>query len=163
VVKYLLEQGANINANDDEALRVAAERGDLPMVECLLEHGANLHVLNERPLRLAVENDRLEVTECLLEHGADLQCFSPQTFQFFLRTKDRKIKLLLFYDLQLEEESPWLISLFLRINFQRKSLNYVRKTKLLSLYKRKISSEVERLLCHLYYRPAAPAFYRAVE
>ena len=72
------------------------------------------------------------------------------------------IKLLLLYDLQLKE-SPRLFSLLLRIEFNRESLNYLRKTKLTRLYRRKIYLEVERLMYHLYYRPASQAFYRAVE
>jgi len=35
--------------------------------------------------------------------------------------------------------------------------------KIISSYRRKLFLEVEMFLYHLFYRPASPSFYRAVE
>ena len=42
-IRYLVEQGANLRAYDDYALRLAAWYGHLEVVKYLLEQGANLH------------------------------------------------------------------------------------------------------------------------
>lgn len=45
VVKYLLEQGADIHANDDEVLYVAANNNYFEIAEYLLHQGADLSQL----------------------------------------------------------------------------------------------------------------------
>jgi len=72
VVKYLLEQGANIHFFDEFALRKAAENGQLEVVKYLLEQGADLRAEDDYPLRWAAENGHLEVVKYLLEQEADL-------------------------------------------------------------------------------------------
>ena len=42
IVKYLIEQGANVHASDDHPLRNAVINNDLPMVKYLIEHGADM-------------------------------------------------------------------------------------------------------------------------
>jgi hypothetical protein len=41
----LVDQGANIHAIDDEALRLNASIGHLEMVRYLVDQGANIHAL----------------------------------------------------------------------------------------------------------------------
>jgi len=72
LVKYLLEQGADLHVWKDWALRKAAENGHLEVVKYLLEQGANLHAEDDRALQLAAANGQLEVVKCLLEQGANL-------------------------------------------------------------------------------------------
>ena len=43
IVKYLVDNGANIHADDDCALREAAVNGYLEVVKYLVEKGANIH------------------------------------------------------------------------------------------------------------------------
>jgi len=164
VVECLLERGADIHAVDDYALRWAAKGGHLAVVQSLLRHGANIHAKKDEALLWAVENRHLSVVEHLLERGADPQLISKRTFRRLLnRRNENLIKLLLLYDLQLERETPFFISLLLKIKFDRESLNFVKKNKLFALYKRDIFTKVVRLLFHLYYRPGSPAYYRAVK
>jgi ankyrin repeat protein len=65
VVKFLVEQGANIHAKDDFPLRWAAKNGHLEVVKFLVEQGANIHADNDFPLRWAAKNGHLEVVKFL--------------------------------------------------------------------------------------------------
>jgi ankyrin repeat protein len=46
VVRYLVEQGANIHAHNDYALRWSAQNGHLEVVHYLIDQGADINVLN---------------------------------------------------------------------------------------------------------------------
>ena len=70
VVKLLLEHGADVNARD--ALKCAAENGRIDVVKLLLEHGANLHAKDEWALKVAIRYYHTEVVKLLLENGADV-------------------------------------------------------------------------------------------
>ena len=61
----MIENGANIHANNDEALRSAV--GDFDVVKFLLEQGANVHAsgVYGTALQLATENEENEVVEFL--------------------------------------------------------------------------------------------------
>ena len=63
--KYLVEQGANIHANDDKALRWASENGHLKVVKFLVKLGANINVKNNYALRWASANGHLKVVKFL--------------------------------------------------------------------------------------------------
>jgi len=54
-VKYLLEQGADLHAFSEEALRFAAEYGHLELVKYLLQQGANLHAWGDYALSHAAK------------------------------------------------------------------------------------------------------------
>ena len=47
VIKMLVENGADIHANNDAALRHAAYRGHLEVVKYLVEKGADIRVIND--------------------------------------------------------------------------------------------------------------------
>ena len=47
VVKYLVENKANIHAKNDYALRLASGNGHLEVVKYLVENGANIHAKND--------------------------------------------------------------------------------------------------------------------
>ena len=69
-VKRALERGANVHAQDDRALRRAAEYGHKSIVELLLRAGANVHARDDYALRWAAEYGHKEVVELLLKAGA---------------------------------------------------------------------------------------------
>ena len=50
VVEFLLFQGADIHAQDDQAFIYAAYNGSVPVVEFLLNQGANIHAQNDQAL-----------------------------------------------------------------------------------------------------------------
>jgi len=72
VVEFLVEKGADIHANNDGALKWASKNGYLEVVEFLVEKGADIHANNDCSLRQASANGRLEVVEFLVEKGADI-------------------------------------------------------------------------------------------
>ena len=77
IVKYLVEQEANVNQADkdgDTPLNWAAKKGHLDIVEYLVEHRADVNQANkygDTPLISAVRNGHLNVVKYLIEHGAD--------------------------------------------------------------------------------------------
>ena len=72
IVKYLIENGADIHANDDYALKLSAQCGYLNVVEYLIENGANIHAGNDYPLRWSAYDGHLDVVKYLMEKGADI-------------------------------------------------------------------------------------------
>jgi len=72
VVKYLVEQGANVHAGDDLALRWAAGNGHLDVVKYLVEQGANVHAGDDAALRWAAGSGHLDVVKYLVEQGANV-------------------------------------------------------------------------------------------
>lgn len=75
VVKYLVEQGANIHALDDDALCYASKNGHFDIVKYLVEHGANIHAGDDGALRWASRNGYFDIVKYLVEHGADIHAW----------------------------------------------------------------------------------------
>ena len=71
-VKYLVENGADIHANDESTLHYASYYGYLEVVKYLVENGADIHINNEEALRYASENGKLDVVKYLVNLGADI-------------------------------------------------------------------------------------------
>jgi len=65
IVKYLVEQGADIHAEDDFALSWAAQLGHLDIVKYLVSKGANTHARNDETLRWAELNCHTAIVEYL--------------------------------------------------------------------------------------------------
>ena len=66
LVELLLDQGADIHAACDCALRRATGNGHTGTVALLLDRGANIHAINDLALRSAVKSGDLETTTLLL-------------------------------------------------------------------------------------------------
>lgn len=84
VVKYLIEQGKDIDAEQDyhdgdgpiegfTALRAAAQENQVETVKLLCEMGANVNVQgDDTPLYIAAAEGHLEVVKVLINYGADV-------------------------------------------------------------------------------------------
>ena len=72
IIKYLVDNGADIHANDEYDLRRAAANGRLEVVKYLVDNGADIHANDDGALRWAAENGRLEVVKYLIDNGADI-------------------------------------------------------------------------------------------
>ena len=72
IVKYVVENGADINYRDNEALRFASENGHLPIVKYLVENGADITADDNEPIKASSENGYLSVVKYLVLHGADI-------------------------------------------------------------------------------------------
>jgi len=72
VVECLIKNGANIHAQNDEALRYASENGHLAVVKLLIYNGCDIHANDEYALIGASVNGHLEIVEYLISNGADI-------------------------------------------------------------------------------------------
>jgi ankyrin repeat protein len=75
MVKYLVENGANIHACCDYALRYSSKNGHLPVVKYLIEKGADVHAFCGEALLWAAESGHLSIVKHLIEKGADINSF----------------------------------------------------------------------------------------
>jgi ankyrin repeat protein len=95
-VKYLLDAGADVHANNDLALRLASEYGHTEIVKLLLDAGANVHVNDNRALRVASEKGHTEIVKLLLDAKANVHArgdYALQRASYYGRTE--VVKLLL--------------------------------------------------------------------
>jgi len=70
LIKELVNEGANVHANDDLALRWASLNGHLEIVQHLISVGANVHACNDLALQCAADNGHLEIVKYLISVGA---------------------------------------------------------------------------------------------
>ena len=66
--EWIIQEGIDIHADDEYALRWASENGHLEVVKLLLENGANVHAYNDYALRLASEYGHLDVVKYLNQY-----------------------------------------------------------------------------------------------
>ena len=64
-VKYIVEQGADINALHNAALIEASKKGNLEIIKFLIAKGANIHARNNAALRYASKNGHSEIVKYL--------------------------------------------------------------------------------------------------
>jgi len=86
LVKYLVENGADIHDRNDYALRFACENGHIDIVKYLVEKGADVHVFSESPIRYSIVNGHLEVVKFLVSIGANPHA----DFNYLIRVAKRK-------------------------------------------------------------------------
>lgn len=72
IVQSLYSRGADIHVFNDEAIRMASRNGHLEVVKFLRVSGGNIHALDNYALRWASENGHLEVVKYLYSNGADI-------------------------------------------------------------------------------------------
>lgn len=82
ILKFLLDNGANVNAGNDYCLRYASTYGKLEFVKLLIRYGANLQAKKNASLHLARENRHFEIVKELL--------FVPAISNFFATIADEK-------------------------------------------------------------------------
>lgn len=70
IVKYLIEQEADIHANNDSSLLSAAYSGHLDIVKCLVEHGIDIHIHNNEALRWSRNGNCPDVVDYLISQEA---------------------------------------------------------------------------------------------
>ena len=80
LAKLSIELGADIHAQDDDALCWASEFGHTEIVKLLLDRGADIHAQNDWVLRWASENGHTETVKLLLDRGADIHADNDYAF-----------------------------------------------------------------------------------
>jgi len=83
IVKYLVENGANIHKCDNEALRWACKSSHLEIVRYLVENGADIHANHDQALKIAIENDHLKLVKYLVKNGANTVLIPRDFLSFF--------------------------------------------------------------------------------
>ncbi|KAJ3083081.1 hypothetical protein HK102_001269 [Quaeritorhiza haematococci] len=98
VARLLLGCGADVHANEDEAIRVAMSSLDpnlrdrrIEVVRLLLENGADVHVNDEMPLKWAAADGYLEIVQMLLEYGADIHAANEEPFLSAVRNRQMEV------------------------------------------------------------------------
>ena len=71
--KYLVGIGANVNANNDEAIKHSSRKGCLETTKYLVSQGANVRTGNNYPVRKASQNNHPQTVRFLVEQGADIR------------------------------------------------------------------------------------------
>lgn len=80
IVNWLIENGEDIHANEEEALKVAIQRGVKPVVEALLYHGSNVSINRYKPVELAIDYGYPDIVELLLNHDRNILQFDNYYF-----------------------------------------------------------------------------------
>ena len=82
VMKLLIELGADICANRNEAIIVASCYGHLDIVKLLIDYGANVKSLSNRAIISASRNGHLFVVKLLIDSGADVRAQNNQAITY---------------------------------------------------------------------------------
>lgn len=72
-MKYLVYIGADVNANDNEAIKHTGRKGYLEATKYLVSQGADLLTGNNFPVRKASQNNHPQTVKFLVEHKADIE------------------------------------------------------------------------------------------
>ncbi len=77
VVRYLIEHGADIHADNNRALRKSAKHGHVLVVQYLVEHGADIHADDDYALRVSMALQHDAMVQYLLTQGATHPLHAP--------------------------------------------------------------------------------------
>jgi len=91
VVEVLLQAGANIYEPDSELLISASAFDFLPVVARLLQLGADVHANNDEALRLASRSGNEEIVELLLHAGADVHANNNEALRSAVEKDDTEV------------------------------------------------------------------------
>ncbi|BCS83144.1 ankyrin repeat protein [Cotonvirus japonicus] len=72
-IKYLVEHGADVNINNGSIIKNALYRGHYEIVKHMIKYGADININNNDIIISAVTSRRLDVAKFLVEIGADIQ------------------------------------------------------------------------------------------
>ncbi len=88
IVKYLVSEGINIDAEKEELLSVAAENGNIDIIKYLVSLGADIHIFGEQALNRAAKANQIETVKYLVSQGADLNGINQITISHLINTKN---------------------------------------------------------------------------
>lgn len=81
LVSVLLINGANVHAQDDDALCGASRNGNISIIKILLTNGANVHVKKDTPFRFACMENHFECASFLLTNGANIHAENDEALK----------------------------------------------------------------------------------
>ncbi|AGF84868.1 repeat protein [Moumouvirus goulette] len=91
IVKLLVENGANINAKNNEPLDEACSEGKIDIVKYLVEKGANIHAENGKALISACFGGHLNVVKYLVKNGANIHANNDRALEVASKYDYKKI------------------------------------------------------------------------
>ena len=71
-VKELVCQGADIQANNNFALQLAAQNDNIDILTFLIDNGADIHAENNLALMLAVKKGNIKIVKSLVNYGINI-------------------------------------------------------------------------------------------
>jgi ankyrin repeat protein len=105
-LKYLVSQGADVRAQRDYAVRLAAAKGHLSMVKYLVSHGADCRAYSDEAVRYAAENGHLEMVKYLQSQGADIRALDDYALTLAVYKGD--LKMVKYLQSQGAKQTQWL-------------------------------------------------------
>lgn len=88
IVKWLIENGANIHVNNDEPLMKSMSTENLELVEYLIKMGANIHAGHDYAIKMAANQRWPAAVELLLSLGSTI--LSPSLLELIEGTRSIK-------------------------------------------------------------------------
>jgi ankyrin repeat protein len=82
VIKQLLDEGANIHAWNDLALKWAAKYGHTETVRLLLDRGADIHAYHDEALKWAATHGYTKTVKLLLDRGANIHAWDDEALRW---------------------------------------------------------------------------------
>ena len=73
IVKYLIQNGSNLQNEKNNPLTYACRDGCLEIVKYLVDKGVNIHFNNDIALKYAFHNDHSKIVKYLVSKGADIK------------------------------------------------------------------------------------------
>ncbi len=70
-IKYLIEVGADIHADNEYVLKLACEKNCLTLVKFLITKGADIHINNDEPMKIACTEGNVEIVKYFREICVD--------------------------------------------------------------------------------------------
>lgn len=80
VIKYLVDNGADVTSDSNFPIRVAASQGYAEIVGYLADKGADISVMWDKPIKSAVAGGHTATVECLLAKGVDATISDNELF-----------------------------------------------------------------------------------
>jgi ankyrin repeat protein len=77
IARFLLDNGADVNADDGQALTFASKAGHAEMVQLLIDYGADVNANESDPIIWACIRGKEEVVRILVENGANVNVEIP--------------------------------------------------------------------------------------
>jgi len=71
-IKYLIEHGADVTADNNRAMYLAIDIDDLEMIKLFVKYGVDITVDDNFPIQFASAKGHLEIVKYLVECGADI-------------------------------------------------------------------------------------------
>lgn len=92
IVKYLVENYVSIDFKDDTYIINSAQKGYCKMVEYLVYHGADYRTIDDLPIRCALIGGHLDIVKYLQSLGADIEADNESSIDYVFKHGPKESK-----------------------------------------------------------------------